>query len=132
MIKATKIILNRAEGSIRDCGQVTVQGENIWEQAAGVLRRWRYNAPGPGQGYHKCDLTVKFADGFEFKDRVDITNYDYVTAESHLQNLINSHAKNKKPEAWTEEQFQNYLKRDWVQGLIKLAKKLENYQIGDV
>jgi hypothetical protein len=30
MIKATKIILNRAEGSIRDCGQVTVQGENIW------------------------------------------------------------------------------------------------------
>ena len=79
MADPVAIRLQRAEGSTSDSfDPVTV---TTWAAANHVLRSWARTAPGPRDGYHKCDVWLTWADGEPVKVRYDLTGAETATAD---------------------------------------------------
>jgi hypothetical protein len=87
-IPVKTIRIQRAEGRIGldSFDPVTV---TTWAEANAILRSWARTAPGPGQGYHKCDFTVTWADGETYNGRYDLEGRETETAdlEAHIARL---------------------------------------------
>ncbi len=76
----TEICIRRIEGRIGldSFDPVTV---TTWAEANATLRAWARTAPGPGQGYDKCDFTVTWADGETYNGRYDLEGQETETAD---------------------------------------------------
>jgi hypothetical protein len=72
MIKPKTITLVRAEGLIQECNKPKVA--RSWVEANAILFNWSRTAPEHG-GYDKCDFTVIFEDGTDYKGRYDLVHY---------------------------------------------------------
>jgi hypothetical protein len=71
MIQPKTITLVRAEGLIAECDRP--ETAKTWAHA-NALFRWSRTAPEHG-GYDKCDFTIIFEDGYEYKGRYDLMHY---------------------------------------------------------
>jgi hypothetical protein len=118
MTPIKSITLTRAEGSIEDCKTVTVAN---WDTATATLREWAKTAPGPGDGYDKCDVTIEWLDGEKFTDRYDLVRLDVKTPNlaSWFRRLVTFAAGREKPSHWTEQTYRAVLARnpqltDWA------------------
>jgi hypothetical protein len=111
LIPAVSILLNRAEGPSRECGEKTFTGPDCWQQAHRQLRNWSYSAP-KGGGYDKTDFTVTFADGNEYEGRFDLSrdwDQDAPSIEAHIHNHCTYHAGLHKSERQDEDGYRRYL-----------------------
>lgn len=89
-IPVKEIRLQRIEGSIGldSFDPVTV---TTWAEANAILRSWAKTAPGPGQGYDKCDFTVTWQDGETYNGRYDLEGRETETAD--LAAHVMAHAR---------------------------------------
>jgi hypothetical protein len=122
MIPVKSITLTRAEGPTEDCGTITVAS---WAAATAALRKWAATAPGPGDGYDKCDVTIEWADGERITERYDLVSLDIKTPNlaSWFRRLVTFAAGLAKPSTWkstwTEQTYKAILNRnpkltDWA------------------
>ena len=104
--------LERAEGPIAECGEVTV---NTIAEAQKVLRRWSHSAPEEGGGYDKCDFKVTFEDGETYTGRYDLQNTGLndggETLAGQMRSFIGFIAGNRRP-AWCSDKDWADIRRD--------------------
>jgi hypothetical protein len=126
-----EIWIRRAEGRTRECVTVTLTGERLFYQAAGVFARWRGTAP-EGGGYHKCDFRVTYADGETYEGRFDLTRDGSCDLASHMRHHCEGGAGRWYPPHTNEARWATYL-RDVVgeERVAAYGKFLDGYQIGD-
>lgn len=74
MLRPTKIVINRGEGPIRECGERTFTGPACWEMAELHIFVISSTAPRNG-GYDKCDVEITWGDGAEsYRFRYDMVH----------------------------------------------------------
>ena len=67
-----EVWLNRAEGPVEECGEVTVAGGlHVVDEVLSVLRDWGRTAPEDG-GYDKTDFRVEWDNGESYEGRFDM------------------------------------------------------------
>lgn len=83
-VQVAKIIIRRAEGPCSECRTVEVAD---FPAAEKVLSGWARTAP-KGGGYDKCDFTILYEDGQEYKGRYDLTFEREETLAGHMLNWL--------------------------------------------
>lgn len=83
-VQVTKIIIRRAEGPCTECRTVEAVG---FTEAEKILSSWSRTAP-KGGGYDKCDFTIIYADGIEYKGRYDLTFEREESLAGHMRNWL--------------------------------------------
>lgn len=78
LITATEITINRAEGPSLLCTERRFTGPDCWADAERHLRTSSASAPG-GRACDKCDVTITFADGFQYDGRYELREGDAFT-----------------------------------------------------
>ena len=118
MTPIKSITITRAEGPTEDCKTITVPS---WDAATATLREWARTAPGPGDGYDKCDVTIEWQDGELFTDRYDLVGLDVKTPNlaSWFRRLVTIASGHERPSHWTEQVYKTILARnpkltDWA------------------
>jgi hypothetical protein len=97
MIKPKLITITRAEGFVEECDKP--ETATSWLAADAILRRWSNTAPKTG-GYDKCDFSIVFEDGQDYKGRYDLKHWEAETPDlaHHVRSFI-SYLSGKAP-AW--------------------------------
>lgn len=122
MIKATRIIFHRAEGTRHDTGDHEFVGDHLWHDVERHIFGASFSAPAQG-GYDKCDVTITFADGWGYRTRYDMVHARHVWGEWAF------YAGTRIPPHLTREQWERFVADmaitpgDW-------AVRLARYQIG--
>jgi hypothetical protein len=100
-IEASEFTLTLAEGPLRMVNKpVTCY---TWFEASQQLIKWKYVLnPKQGEGYYKTDFRIKFADGCEYKGRIDITHGELPHLATHVQRHMKYRAEkgDKEAQAW--------------------------------
>lgn len=107
MLKAIKILLNRAEGPSVACGEIEVRGENVWERADAILRMWSETAPETG-GYDKCDFTITYEGRYDLKHR----NIELPDLGRHVAGFVLFYGGYVRPKRMTPEQYAGFIADD--------------------
>jgi hypothetical protein len=105
------ILLNRAEGPVRDVGNRVARS---FKAADEFLRQWAHTAPKKGGGYDKTDFKVEWEDGETYQGRYDLQREDATKAAllgPHITDWLTFHAGLRYPDHMTREQYENYLKQ---------------------
>lgn len=127
-IKATQFKLHRAEGKSEECVTRTA---TTWKEADAILKAWAKTAPGPHEGYDKCDFWVTWADGENYQGRYDLKRHDTDFLEllaRHIRDFIQFYAGTHKPQWMTQQQYAEAIKGTDHAEYIKF---LNDYEIGE-
>lgn len=112
-IRATRIVIDRAEGPSNLCGSVTFDGDDCWERAGRWLSSQSDTYPRNG-GYDKHDFKVVFADGYEYEGRLDCKHRDCDDADldvrAHVRDFISFYAGRRRPDHMTAGEYEETLK----------------------
>jgi hypothetical protein len=130
MIKPKTITLVRAEGLINECNKPKVA--RSWAEANAILFNWSRTAPEHG-GYDKCDFTVIFEDGQEYKGRYDLVHYrrEHPSLARHVKDFVRYLAGDLPHWCVTEEDKTRVRKHQASLGddtRVEAAKWLETYE----
>jgi len=139
-IRATKIVLERAEGFPHECVRVTIErgasgGGNLWLEANRVLRGWA--ATVSPDGYDKVDLSVVYTDGDTYTGRMDIEhNGGDLDVAEHMCAILNAYALRKVPIRYANNtiaraRWEHHILNERTALHREACKLLDNYEIGD-
>jgi hypothetical protein len=134
-VRATKIVVTRAEGRVHECVTETLEGGNVWEKANATLGRWSRTAPGapgkPGGGYDKCDFTVTYEDGEEYEGRYDLRGDEWPSLENHMAAFLGCYSGRMKPAHMKQADYERFLKYHELEGhCAQYAKFMDTYEVG--
>jgi hypothetical protein len=111
MTPIRSITLTRVEGPTEDCITKTVAS---WDAATATLREWAKTAPGPGDGYDKCDYTIEWQDGERFEGRYDLVHISVKTPNfaSFFRRFVAGCSGHDKAPHWSEQTYKAILARN--------------------
>lgn len=130
MKKAVKIVVERWEGRITECGKEEVEGADVWSRANAILLRWSRTAPSEGGGCHKCGFTVTYEDGETYEGRYELTR-KWPSIQNHMREHVMFSAGLVTNPWMGEERYRAYLNE--IVGEEKMAdykKFLSEYEMG--
>ena len=130
-LRATKIVLNRAEGPSTECVEKVFSGDFLWNEANDQLKTWAQTAP--ERSYDKVDFTVYFSDGSTYDGRFDLKKEHSKTADlaQFIRKEIDFYSGKYKPE-WMSEQKYKLALADFGKETMDLYLAFDqSYQIGD-
>lgn len=130
-VKPRYIILDRAEGLLRECGQPEVT--YTWPHADQILRRMAQTAP--KQSYHKVDFVVVYQNGETYSGRYDLTKQDAYKSDllkTHIREFALCYSGLKKPSHMTDLQYREFINYYKENGSAEFYKKfLAQYEPGE-
>jgi hypothetical protein len=103
-----QITITRAEGLADECGKpATVDS---FGAADALLRQWSETAPASG-GYDKCDFSIIWPDGDEYRGRYDLKHHsaEAPSLTRHMIDLCDWYAGRAQPEHMTHARYVEHL-----------------------
>jgi hypothetical protein len=91
--KVTQIVLDLKEGPVYRTGIICFSGVDTTDTyltAQHQLTMWGYDAPAIGEGYTKCEATIKWDNGDSLHVRYDLQKYGHTQGHSTLRAAIKS------------------------------------------
>ncbi len=128
-IPVKSIKITRVEGRIIDTPETVYA--TTWANANTHLYRMAYHAP--TLGYYKCDFTVTYEDGEEYKGRYDLMHIskEWPNLAKHVRDHIDHYTGRHCPSWLTAEQYATYLAQ-FGKEPGNLQWFSDHYQVGDV
>lgn len=130
-IAAVSIIFDRAEGPIALCTAHEFTGPDCWRNVEQHALMEAGCAPASG-GYDKCDITIRFADGFEYRTRYDMVHRSLSSFEGVARYVWREwafYAGTWIPSHMTREQWERYVATFEIDPAA-WADRLRRYQLG--
>lgn len=118
-MKLSRITLSRVEGKL-ETAEVT-----DWNQANTTLLRWSRTAPAGGS-YDKCDFTIHWNDGSEYRGRYDLrhTSHGAPDLREHVRSNALFHAGAWRPKHVSEKDYQGMMSAPYMR-LLALSDLLD-------
>jgi hypothetical protein len=131
--KMSKIEIARGEGPSAECGKTATV--LTWAGSDRVIQQWAKTAPGPNQGYDKCDFIVTWENGETYTGRFDMRQHDTGYSNHlprHIRNLVAFYAGLEKPDHMTPAQYRQFLASETTPAEMESARQwLEQYALTD-
>lgn len=130
MIRATKVVIDRAEGPTQMCVQRTFEGAGCISGATSWLHTQSHTFPEHG-GYDKHDFQITFEDGEIYEGRLDCKRHtcqdNDLDVADHVRNHVTYLAGLHCPAHMTAEQYAAAVKRHGQEAEAK--RWLETYAL---
>lgn len=135
-VAVKSVTVTRAEGLTAECITRTVGSLN---DATSMLRQWSRSAPDAAKrgGYDKCDFTIEFTDGYEYKGRYDMQldlrekDGTVVTLQRHVQSHCMFYAGLWRPAHLTKDRYRSFMATIDSEDIAAYREFLNHYDLGE-